>query len=77
MGRMAGRFSEWQRAAGHLLSRAKWDAAADSTEIAGVIMPSPKDSDAPKMPNPARTPATRRRTRSPRKGSVRYPAVRA
>ncbi len=28
---------------------------ADSTEIAGVIMLSPKNSDAPKMPSPVRT----------------------
>lgn len=33
---------------------------ADSTEIAGVIMLSPKKSDAPKMPSAARTTAARR-----------------
>jgi hypothetical protein len=32
---------------------------ADSTEIAGVIMLSPKNSEAPKMPNPASTTALR------------------
>ena len=33
---------------------------ADSTEIAGVIMLSPKNSDAPKMPSAASTTAARR-----------------
>jgi hypothetical protein len=33
---------------------------ADSTEIAGVIMLSPKKSDAPKMPSPASTIVVRR-----------------
>ena len=33
---------------------------ADSTEIAGVIMLSPKNSEAPKMPSPARMSFVRR-----------------
>ena len=38
---------------------------ADSTEIAGVIMLSPKNSDAPKIPSTASASATRRRLGTP------------
>jgi hypothetical protein len=40
---------------------------ADSTEIAGVIMLSPKNSDAPKIPNAASTIAARRPPGAPRR----------
>jgi len=40
---------------------------ADSTEIAGVIMLSPKNSDAPKIPNAASASLVRRPPRTPRR----------
>lgn len=40
---------------------------ADSTEIAGVIIESPKNSDAPKMPRPARISLVRRPPAAPRR----------
>ena len=43
---------------------------ADSTEIAGVIMLSPKNSDAPKIPNAASTTAARRPPGEPLRISV-------
>jgi hypothetical protein len=42
---------------------------ADSTEMAGVIMLSPKNSEAPKMPAPASSTAARRPCRSPHRRS--------
>ncbi len=43
---------------------------ADSTEIAGVIMLSPKNSEAPKIPSPARSNAVRRPSGSRAGGSA-------
>ena len=43
---------------------------ADSTEIAGVIMLSPKNNDAPKIPSPASTIAARRPPARPNAGSA-------